>query len=88
VANQLENVAYVAFEQGDLDRAARLLGAAEAIRETAASSMAFDEEPEYRDYVERLRAGLASDQLDTAWTAGRAMSLITATQFARGTARS
>jgi hypothetical protein len=35
VANQLENVAYVAIERGRLERAARLLGAAEMIREVA-----------------------------------------------------
>jgi predicted ATPase/class 3 adenylate cyclase len=78
VANQLENVAYVAIERAELDRAARLLGAAEAIRETAASKMAFDEEPEFREYVDRLRATLPASQLAAAWSAGRAMSLMEA----------
>jgi tetratricopeptide (TPR) repeat protein len=83
VANQLENVAYIAIEQGGLARAAQLLGAAETIRETAGSSMAFDEVPEYRSFVERLRAGLQAPELGPAWTAGRAMSMAEAVRLAR-----
>jgi predicted ATPase/class 3 adenylate cyclase len=75
VANQIENVAYIAIEHDELERAARLFGAAEVIRETAASSMTFDEEPEYRRYVARAREGLATSAFDEAWSAGRAMSL-------------
>src|ERR1044071_9858988 len=37
VANQLENIAFVAVEQGEPDRAVRLLGAAETIREVGRS---------------------------------------------------
>ncbi len=36
VANQLENIAYALTERGDPDRAVRLLGAADTIREVAA----------------------------------------------------
>ena len=84
IANQLENVAFVAVEQGALDRAARLLGAAEAIRETAASSMAFDEIPEYQSYVKRLRGAIPAAELEPAWQAGRAMSVPEAVRLARG----
>ena len=52
VANQLENIAYRRRpERGE--RAVRLLGAAEAIREAGRSQMAFDEEPEYAAFLER-----------------------------------
>ena len=53
VANQLENIAYVDIERGDHDRAVRLLGAADAIREAARARMAFDEEPEHAASLER-----------------------------------
>ena len=46
VANQLENIAYLAIERDRPERAARLLGAAEAMREAADAAMAFDEAPE------------------------------------------
>jgi predicted ATPase/class 3 adenylate cyclase len=82
IANQVENVGYVAIERDELARAATLLGAAEAIRETAASQMAFDEEPEYRSYVERLRVALPASELEMAWATGRAMSLVEAVRFA------
>lgn len=74
VANQLENMAFVAVERGQADRAARLLGAATAIREAAGASMAFDEVPELERFVERLRAVLPDRDFDAAWAAGRALS--------------
>ena len=74
VANQLENIAYVAVEQGDPDRAVRLLGAAETIREVGRSQMAFDEEPEYDAYLERARAAMAPSAFEGARTEGRALS--------------
>ena len=74
VANQLENIAYVRVEQGDSDRAVRLLGAADAIREAAEASMAFDEEPEHAALLERLRAAMTPAAFEDAWTAGRALS--------------
>ena len=58
VANQLENIAYLATDRGRTELAVRLLGAADAIREAADARMAFDEEPEYLASVERLRAAL------------------------------
>ena len=74
VANQLENIAYVTIEQGDPDRAARLLGAADAIREAAQARMAFDEEPEHAASIERLQTALAPVVFDDAWAAGQALS--------------
>ena len=74
VANQLENVAYARFEQGDGDRAVRLLGAADSIRDAAQARMAFDEEPEHAAALERLRAARAPELFDSAWSAGQALS--------------
>jgi predicted ATPase/class 3 adenylate cyclase len=83
VANQLENVGYVAIERGQLPLAAQLLGAAEAIRETAASRIAIDEEPELRAYLGRLREAVPAEELSSAWDAGRALLLAEAVTVAR-----
>jgi tetratricopeptide (TPR) repeat protein len=84
VANQLENVAYVAIEQGDAERAARLLGAAETLRAAADQPMAFDEAPEYEVYVGRLRKMLEPAAFENAWEAGRQSSMADAVALATG----
>ena len=84
VANQLENIAFIAIEQGDGVRTARLLGAAEALRELAESPMAATEEPEYQEWVGRLRAITDAAVVDAAWSAGRLMSMADAVAFAVG----
>ena len=74
VAHQLENIAFVAVEQGDHARAIRLLGAAATLREIAGARRAFDEEPEFEAMLSRLRDGSAPGAFDAAWNAGRALS--------------
>ena len=83
VANQLENVAFASVEDGRLERASRLLGAAEALREAAASPPAWDEGPELEAYAARVREGLAAETFATEWAAGRALSLADAVAAAR-----
>jgi hypothetical protein len=85
VANQLENIGYLAIEDGSLEGAARLLGAAEAMREAAGSPMAFDEAPEFAAQVDGLKARLDDAALAPAWQAGRSMTLAEAVAFARET---
>jgi hypothetical protein len=85
IANQLENIAYVSFEQGGMDRAVRLLGAADVIRDAAEASMAFDEVPEYLESVERLRASMDAETFDRAWTDGRSISQSDAVALALAT---
>jgi predicted ATPase/class 3 adenylate cyclase len=75
VANQLENIAYVYVDQGRYERAARLLGAAAAIREAARAAMAFDEEPEFRTFTDRVRAALPPVAFDAATAAGHALTI-------------
>ncbi len=84
VANQLEHVAFVAIDTDQPERAARLLGAAAAMREAAAAEMPFDERPELDRFVERLRALLPGPALDAAWAAGRAMTMTEAVAEAVG----
>jgi predicted ATPase/class 3 adenylate cyclase len=83
VANQLENIAYLAIERNRSERAARLLGAAEAMRDAADAPMAFDEAPELAEFIERLRTMLPPAGFDAAWSAGRALSFAEAVAEAR-----
>ena len=78
VANQLENMAYVAVEGARTEVAARLLGAAEALRETSRAKMAFDETPELAAHVEELRAATEPATLASWWAAGRALTMAAA----------
>ena len=71
MANQLECFAFLAIAKGDTVRAARLFGAAEAIREVAASAMVAAEQAEYDAAVGQLRGSLAAAALDSAWAEGR-----------------
>ena len=74
IANQIENVAYLAIEEGRPERAARLLGAAEWIREDANAAMALDEGPEHAALLARLDGVIDGEALAAAWQAGRALS--------------
>ena len=73
VANQLESFAFLAQARGDAVRAARLFGAAEALREAAGAAMTAMERAEYDAAVLRLREALDERDLATAWAEGRAL---------------
>ncbi len=73
VANQLESFAFMAIATGDGGRAARFLGAAEALRERAGNAMSPRERAEYDLEIARLRDLLTAPALDAAWAEGRAM---------------
>ena len=75
IANQLESFGFVRLARGDADRAARLLGAAEAIRDAASAPMMSHEREEYDGRVEELRTSLGEAALTTAWADGRAMTV-------------
>jgi predicted ATPase/class 3 adenylate cyclase len=81
VANILEQAAFIGIERGDASRAARLIGAAESLRERASSPMSTDELAEYGSFVERLRRERAEVPIDAEWAAGRAMSMEEAVGF-------
>lgn len=83
VANQLENAAFLAIEEGQPDDAARFFGAAEAIRETSGAPMPFDEVAEFETFRSRLRAALEPAALGRAWAAGRALSVAEAVGLLR-----
>lgn len=77
IAHQLESLGYLAIERGDSERAARTLGAAEALREEADAprSAVNGEDEEHAVAVRRLRQGTDGTLVDAAWSAGRRMTL-------------
>ncbi len=74
IAHQLESFAFIAVASGNGGRAARLLGAAEALRETAGAPMTMAERAEYAEQLRRLRGGMDDAALTDAWAEGRRMT--------------
>ncbi len=83
IARCLECVAFMFLHQAEKEsareewfrRAARLLGAAQKIRETIHASMMPSEEIEYNQEVARLREQLDEASLKAGWAEGRALSM-------------
>ena len=63
-------------------RAAKLLGAAEALREKIDSPMTDYERVEYEQSVARLRSMLAEAEFNALWAEGRSMTMEQAIQLA------
>ena len=82
IAHQLESLAFIAAAQGHSLRAARLLGAAEVVREAAKAAMARREREEYERVVAEVRARLDQATFAAAWAEGRAMPLEQAIEYA------
>jgi tetratricopeptide (TPR) repeat protein len=84
-ATCLEGSAGVVAESGAGERAALLLGAAEALREAASSPRWPADEAHYERILARVRAQLGPDRLATAWAEGRKMPLQEALDLAAAT---
>jgi hypothetical protein len=82
IANQLECFGYLALARGIPVRAATLLGAAEVLREGAASPIPPQERPEYDAQMERLRGLPDEGALASAWAEGRSLTSDEAVAFA------
>ncbi|MBI3973469.1 MAG: adenylate/guanylate cyclase domain-containing protein [Chloroflexi bacterium] len=78
----LEGLARVAGAQGQLEWGARLLGAAEALREAIGAPLPPADRADYDRDVAVVRAGLGEATFATAWAEGRAMSLEQAVAYA------
>jgi len=85
VANQLESFGFTAIAAGDGPRAARLLGAAEALRTQASEAMSPRERIEYDAEVAHLRGLLDATTFDAALAEGRAMTTDAAVALAVST---
>ncbi len=75
VAHQLECLAMIAKTQEEEQRAARLFGAAEALRENIHMPMTPLEQAAYDREVNDLRANMDETAFDKAWAEGKAMTL-------------
>ena len=75
VANQLECFAFIAKAHEQPDRAVRLLGAAEALRELINIDMSQMERVEYEREVNDLKANMDGKNFASLWTEGRAMNM-------------
>jgi predicted ATPase/class 3 adenylate cyclase len=74
IAHQLECFGFLATARKDFLRAARLLGAAEAVREAAEAVMVGTERAEYDAAKDTLRGALDATALDAAWAEGRRLT--------------
>ena len=83
LANQLECMAFIAIARDRPIRAARLLGAAEALRESAEAPMPMNERAEYGPALERLHAIADAEAIASAWATGRLMPTDDMVTFAR-----
>jgi tetratricopeptide (TPR) repeat protein len=82
VAHELECIAYILVRKEEPERAATLLGAAEALREAIDSVMTQMEQVEYEKEVTTLRGLLGKELIRKQWEEGRAMTMEQAIQLA------
>lgn len=68
----LEGLAAALASLDQPEQAARLLGAAEALRERIRMARTAAEEPLYRETLDRLRRDLDEERIREAWAEGRA----------------
>jgi predicted ATPase/class 3 adenylate cyclase len=82
IAHELECFAFLAKAQEEDQRAARLFGAAEILRENINIPMMPAERPEYDREVNDLRANMDEAAFAKAWAEGRALTMEQAVTFA------
>jgi serine/threonine-protein kinase PknK len=73
VADALDGVAAVAAARGEAERAARLHGAAAALRERLGTAVASWEQPAHEQRLAAVRAALGEEAFAAAWAAGAAL---------------
>jgi hypothetical protein len=82
IAHQLECFGFLAIADEEPQRAIKLFGAAEALREKIQSPMVDYERVEYDQSVAQLRTMLAETEFNDLWAEGRAMTMEQAIQLA------
>jgi tetratricopeptide (TPR) repeat protein len=75
VAHELECIAYILMRKEEPERAATLLGAAEALREAIDSMMTRVEQVEYAKEMATLRAGMDVMEMQRSWSKGHSMTM-------------
>jgi tetratricopeptide (TPR) repeat protein len=81
-AGSLEDFANLAGWQGHLERAVRLLGAAEALGEALGRNSPTGDAAEFKRTVDAAHAALSEEAFTAAWEEGRAMTLEQACAYA------
>jgi predicted ATPase/class 3 adenylate cyclase len=82
IASLIEAFAALLVVKGEPERAARLYGGAEALREEAGIPLAPSERPRYEREVAAARAKLDEERFKAAWAEGRKMTLEEAIAYA------
>jgi len=82
IAHQLECFAFIAIVDEELQRAIKLLGAAEALREKIQASMTEYERNEYNQAVAQIRSLLTEVEFNSLWAEGRSMTMEQAITYA------
>jgi non-specific serine/threonine protein kinase len=84
IAHQLECFAFIAKAQEQVERALRLLGAAEALRERINIAMTPPERVDYEREIADLKAHVPANEFASLWAEGRSMSIEKAIEYALG----
>jgi hypothetical protein len=79
---KVSGIAAVATDRGDFERAAILVGAAEAMMEREHADWPPDERPHYERMVYRLPRGLGQEEFERVRAVGKAMSADEAVEYA------
>jgi tetratricopeptide (TPR) repeat protein len=82
IANQLECFGFLAIQDEEPQRAVKLFGAAEALREQIQAPMTDYERIEYDQAVAQVRSMLAEMEFNALWAEGRAMTMEQAIELA------
>ena len=82
IAHQLESIGFLNRRLGQFERTARLLGAAEALREAVSSIKMWHEIRIYEREVAELRQQMSPDALEAAWAEGRKLTAEQAIDYA------
>jgi hypothetical protein len=82
VAHQLECLAFIAKSLEQTEKATRLLGAAEALRQKIEIDMTPPEREEYEREVADLKANMDEKEFGSLWADGRSMTMDEAIEFA------
>ncbi len=82
VAHQLECFAMIAVVEEEPQRAAKLFGAADAIREETGHKPTDEEQTEEAQFISRLRSILPEVEFNALWAEGKSMTMEQAIQFA------
>ena len=82
IAEVLEGFAGVAGAQGEGERAARLYGIADSLRETIGAPLLPGDRPRYERQLTSARSQVGDEVWDAVWEEGRAMILEEAVSYA------